>query len=112
MSMKKKDDIVIEEETYTSEEAIAKAIMTLSKTESPDLLTELNEKEIKILSRIVTYAKLFNVEILQDLTKNFMRLRVSTTRKGRTEILSIAKSAREEQEAKSKLKKLLTFGRI
>lgn len=106
------EDIKIEEETYTSEEAIAKAIMTLARTESPDLLTELNEKEIKILSRIVTYSEIFGVSILQALAKNFMRLRVSTTRKGRTEILGIAKSAREEQEAKSKLKKLLTFGRI
>jgi len=100
----------LEEEPMTSEEAMARAISKLADVKKPDVLTELNEKEIRLLTRIITIGNFFDVELMKKTAWNFMRLRVSTKRKGRAEILGVAKAAKEQEDLKSKMRNLVTLG--
>ena len=97
-------------EKTTSEEAMAKAINALTKTKFPDDLTELDEMEIRLLTRILGVGYYFDVPLLKDVGRILIRLKISKKRKGREEILGIAKAAHEQEQAKNKLKNLLTLG--
>lgn len=101
----------IEQSAETSEEAMAKAIDILSKTKYPQQLTELNEKEIRLLTSLETQAELFHSDLLKDIADNFKYLRVSTHRKGRQEILKVGAAAKEQHDATSRWRKLFTLGR-
>ncbi len=97
----------LEEDVQTSEEAAAKSISALTETKHPKQMTELNEREIKQLTPLHTLAEEFDIEILRKVTNNFEKLRVSTSRKGRQEILEVGRAARESHEQQSKWKRLL-----
>lgn len=100
----------MEEEPMTSEEAMAKAISALTKTKFPDDLTELDEIEIRLLTRIMTTGNYFDVPLLKDAARVIIRLKISKKRKGRGEIMGVARAAKEQEDAKSKLKHFLTLG--
>lgn len=99
-----------DEEILTSEEALARAVVTLADTKEPKTMTRIEEKEVKLLSALITLSGHYEIPVLDDVCTNFMRLRVSYKGLGRHEILEIAKSAREEKMEGSRLKKLLTLG--
>lgn len=114
---KKKFEPVVEEqmpvgeEMQTETEAYAKAISSLTTTNNPQILTDLGEVEIKALSALSTIYNYFDIELGKALVKNFELLRVSKARKGRSEVLSVAKGAREEKERlATRLKRLIGFG--
>src|SRR3972149_3623506 len=86
------------EEVLTTEEALAKVAMILAKTENPKLLTELSIEEIVSISVLASIAEKTENHMLKDFLNNFMYLKVSHQRKGRKELLDIAKSIREEPE--------------
>jgi uncharacterized protein involved in exopolysaccharide biosynthesis len=111
--MPKKTETPIEaldEEILTSEEALAKAVVTLSETKRPKIMTRINEKEVKVLSALVTLGNAYDVDLLNDVCLNFMNLRVSLKGMGRSEILEIAKTSRDEKAEASRLKKIFGFG--
>jgi len=97
-----------EEDITTTEEAKAKGLMYLARTERPDLLTELDDNEIRTLTVIETLAEEFNVDLYRKVAKNFKNHRVSLQRKGRAELLTIAKGPLEETRM-SKLKEMIPF---
>lgn len=105
------------EDIPTQDEAFAKTIAVFSETKQPDILTELNDNEIKLLTALLTLADYYNDQkpgsgrILELLAWNFMRLKVSKRRKGRLEIMKIAQASKEEQLQRSKWQKLMSLGR-
>jgi len=101
---------LFDETITTSEEAIAKAIMTLSQTKDPQLLTEIDDKEHRLLVSVTTLAEAFDSDLLRSVVLNFEKLKVSLHRKGRAEISGIARSKQEEDAKMSKLKRLFHWG--
>lgn len=101
----------MEDEMITSEEAIAKAVVTLSKTPDEQVMSEFRGIEVKLLTATKTIGDKYDVPSMKELVRNFGRFRVSLDRKGRGELVSLARSAREEVNAKAKLKNFLSFGR-
>lgn len=81
----------------STEEAQAKAIVQLTESPDPEVLTHLTDIEIKRLSSLSAVADLYGAEVVQTWIKKFIRLRISLQRKGRQEIVEIAKRPKIEQ---------------
>lgn len=89
-----------DEESLTQEEAFAKIAMLLGNTRSPKILTELDDREIKLAAALYAVSeKTGDTTIISFLT-NFLLLRVSNKREGRKELLEVAKSSRSESEGR------------
>ena len=99
-----------DEDILTSEEALAKATSMLADARKPKTMTRIDEQEVKLLAALVTLGFHYDIDILKNVCRNFMELRISLKGLGRQELLEIAKSAREEKMETSRLKKLLTLG--
>ena len=90
--------LVDEGEVLSPEEAIARCVMILAKTDDPSLLTELSDEEIRLLSIIGTIADKTDNEVLSGFAERYMKLRVSLERKGRAEIINVAKGGSSVEE--------------
>jgi hypothetical protein len=81
------------EDIFGTEEATAKALIELVKTERINLLTELNMEEIQalVIGEIVGehLRRTIGSTLLLDLCKLYKELKVSYNRKGRTEIVGL-----------------------
>ena len=96
----------------TTDEAIAKIGMILAESRDPMLLSEIDEHEIKACAALLVVAKKCGDHMLKEFVFNYLRLRVSKKRKGRSELLDIARSAKEVPEQRlSGLRKFFGFGR-
>jgi len=84
------------DDVTTSEEAKAKGLLFLAKTERPDLLTDLDEDEIKLITTIEALSDFFAAPLLRDITLLFKNHRVSKSRLGRSELMTISKGPTEE----------------
>ena len=89
-----------DDEGMTVDEALAKVAMILASTKDTHTLSEIDEPEIKNLSSLMVVAHKMSDDMLKQFCTNFLRLRVSKSRKGRTEMLDIARAAREIPEQK------------
>jgi len=87
---------ISDDDVTTSEEAKAKGLLFLAKTQRPDLLTDLDEDEIKLITTIEALADFFKTPLLKEITLLFKNHRVSKSRLGRSELLTIAKGPTEE----------------
>lgn len=97
------------DEGLSVDEALAKVAMLLANVKEPRVLSEVNEEEIKLCSALFVVANRMQDKMLADFLANFLLLRVSKKRKGRDELLQIAKSAREAStNMAGRLKNLLT----
>jgi hypothetical protein len=102
---------VDEEDSLTTDEALAKISILLAESKNPKLLSELSEHEIKLCAALYVIGNKFNDSMILDFLLNFLNLRVSLKRKGRDELLQIAKSAREYGDHRmSRLRNLLSIG--
>jgi hypothetical protein len=90
------DAIATESEVVSSEEAKAKAIVSLTESKDPEVLTQLEDNEIKALSTLSTIASLYSISFLDKWIGKFIRLRISLKRKGREEVVEIAKASGEQ----------------
>jgi len=97
----------IEEEVLSMEEALAKISMLLTREQKIKLLTELDDQEIRLIASTLSIAERFKLDFVKKFLHNFMLLRVSLRRKGRNEIIEIAKGIPElGEKLKSKLGKI------
>jgi hypothetical protein len=80
--------------------------MILAKTKKATLLSELSTDEINLCSQLYVISDVFDNKVLGNFLAKFLRLRVSKSRQGRKELLSIAKSIKEEPEKFSRLKRI------
>lgn len=90
------DAIATESEVVSSEEAKAKAIVSLTESKDPEVLTQLEDNEIKALSTLSTISSLYSISFLDKWINKFIRLRISLKRKGREEVVDIAKASGEQ----------------
>ena len=51
------------------------------------LKTDLNDREIKVMNKLITISDRFDLTMLNNIVERFLRMRVSKDRKGRGEIL-------------------------
>lgn len=77
---------------FGTEEAIGHGMMELFKTDKDKamLLSELDDEEILNLSLLLTWSDLIDSKALKSFCSNFLRLRVSRFRMGRSEIVRIS----------------------
>lgn len=87
-----------EEESLTSEEAFAKAVMILAETKQPKVLSEIDDAEVRYTASLFAVALATKNKMLLSFLDNFLLLRVSYRRQGRKEILEIAKAKNQEPE--------------
>ena len=98
--------------TPTKEEALGKIAMKLAETEDEKILTELKDEHIAKITSLLSVAEKYNIPIYEKICETFMRLKVSKDRKGRKELLEIAKAVRDEELGKmNKLKNLFGWRR-
>jgi hypothetical protein len=77
-------------EDYGSGESIADSMKHLSDTKKRDILTELGDRDINFLTRMLALAD--TVPIFKTVAENFMLLRISKKRASRKEITEVLKS--------------------
>lgn len=103
---------VDEDESLSVDEALARIAMLLGRTQYPKVMTELDESEIKLCAALFSVAERTRNTMILSFLENFLLLRVSHKRKGRQELLEIAKSSKESTENRwSKLKNIFTGAR-
>ena len=83
------------EDGLSIDEALAKVAMLLAQVKDPRVLSEVSEEEIKLCASLYVVAEKMEDKMLASFLLNFLMLRVSKKRKGRDELLQIARSARE-----------------
>ncbi len=93
-------DVENQDEVTTVDEAIAKIAMILGKSEKIRLLTDIDDAEIKQVAALLVVADVVKDDNLKNFCVNFMELRVSKKRKGRTELLDLAKSSGQAAQQK------------
>lgn len=95
-------------EVSSTEEAQARAIVQLTESPDPEILTQLTDIEIKRLAVLSAIADLYHSDVIKKIIEKFIRLRISYNRKGREEIVEIAKKPKIEAPNQG----LLRFGRV
>lgn len=100
-------NVDIGEDSLTLEESLAKVAMILAKTDSPKVLSEITDQEIRMAAALFVIAKRTKNEMIDQFLENFLLLRVSHKRKGREELLKIAQSAKEGSD--SRMSRLRSF---
>jgi hypothetical protein len=69
-------------------EYLAKVSMILAKTDNPKIMSDIDIREVGLVSALSTIGQVLDYEIINDFVhENFLQLRVSKDRKGRQEIL-------------------------
>ncbi|MCS7106206.1 MAG: hypothetical protein NZ942_02740 [Candidatus Aenigmarchaeota archaeon] len=89
----------------TKEEAIAKAVEALGNDDRIMLFSDLEKYEIPRLSVYYIISDRYGISWLKTYCDNELKLRVSNSRLGRKEIVSIASSKTTPEKPKSFLKK-------
>jgi len=105
----KYEDMVEESEVLSPDEAQAQIAMILAKTKQPQLLTELGDDEIKMLAILQTISSETENTVIDTFCDNFMKLRVSLNRKGRDEVISVARAqAGVEEKIKKGIRQMIS----
>jgi len=100
-----------ESEVLSPDEAHARVITELAQTKKPELMTELNNEEIKALAICKTISSATDNYVIDEFCEWFMRLRVSLGRKGRSELITVSRSPQDmEEKVKKGMMKLFTRG--
>lgn len=99
-------DMSVDEESLSREEALAKVAMSLTKDDNPQLMSDLDESEVSMLSALETVGTVTELNILNVFAKNFENLRVSKDRQGRKELLDIAVEIKRTPEKMGRFQSL------
>ena len=89
------------------DESLAQAILVFTEEERRKLMSELEHKEVFLVSILYAHAKEFNDDLLEHFLDQFLISRISKERKGRKEIVEIAKANLQKATGKGLLRKLL-----
>jgi len=67
------------------------------------LKTEISDKEIQNINRLISIADTYDIPILYDIVERFLKLRISKDRKGRGEVLNATiRDIEEKKEMREK----------
>lgn len=87
------------------EEALAKVSLILANTDKPKILSDIDIREVGYTSALSTVGEFLDIPMLNTfIHQNFLQLRVSKDRKGRNEILEIAREIRIQPEREGSLR--------
>jgi len=103
MVLKRGEDIK-ETEVFGTEEALAKISMEMLEPSADKLLTvtDVTATEIFGLPTMYALGRMFNSDMAKDWIKEFLLLRISRLRAGRTEFVIVLSGIREFAEMKKK----------
>lgn len=91
------------------DESLAQAITVLTEEERRKLMSELKNREVFLITMLYAQAQEFHDDLLLSICDNFLITRTSLDRKGRKEIVEIAKANLQKAKNMGLLKKL--FGK-
>jgi hypothetical protein len=89
-------DVMQVEEKKTLESAIFDVLKELSDKKKSDILTELSDNEIKLITRLEMISTMRNNKRYREAAEMVMKLRISKNRKSRAEIIAGIKAAHPE----------------
>lgn len=93
------------------DEALAQISLLLARVKDVTVLTDLDDNEIKDVASLMAVADRMDDDMMKKWIHYFLKLRVSKARKGRIELLEIAKASKEAMDKKlSGLNQLLGGG--
>ena len=92
------DKLAQSSEVTTPDEAIAKISMILADSKEVDILSDLTTDEVAMLSALKTVAVHTKNSLLLTFIENFLRFRISRNRKGREEIIQVARARGGDEE--------------
>jgi hypothetical protein len=89
-----------EQQTFNVEEAIGRISIILAESKNPKALSDLDDSEIRLISALIAVAESDDVkdQMLQSFISNLLVLKVSHMRKGRREIIDLARGIRDQQQ--------------
>jgi len=105
--MDKYEQMAQASEITTPDEARAKISMILAESKNAKILSDLTDKEITLLSALQTIADQTNNKLLSKFILNFLQMRISRNRKGREEIIRVARSSGEEEQMKKSFRSMI-----
>lgn len=97
-----------ESEIITHDEALAKIALILAKAENKKMLSEVSDYEAKSFASLYAVSQRTENHMLKTFLDSVLELRVSLKRKGREEMMNIARAARKEDEMQLKIRKMFS----
>lgn len=82
------------EEVYGKEEAHAKILLNLLKTEHTKLLSDIEHDDIPILTGVGIISDIIDSDIIRDAREEWLQFQVSRGRAGRQEMVTVALASR------------------
>lgn len=91
--------------SMTDENDMAKTVKELSTVEKRNILSELNDREISILTRMKSIATLTGITEFEDIVNDYMLMKISRNRQSRKEMVDVLKASliNEIEKAKNQL---------
>jgi len=99
-----------EDEVLSPEEAQARISLILAESKNLHFMTELRDDEIKLLAGLKAIAEEYGASFLDKFIQNFLEMRISLGRKGRTEIKDVARGVGSGEEKMRKGLKSMILG--
>jgi hypothetical protein len=98
----------------TQEEALAKVTVLLADKKKREVITDLNDEEIKLMSAITAVSKSYKMTMAKDFINELMLLRISKNRLGRKEIIDLSRGVQQAQamNVRSRLRRILMGGNM
>lgn len=87
-----------EQQSFNIEEAIGRISIILAESKNPKALSDLDDSEIRLISALIAVAEHINDQMVKTFIENLLVLKVSHMRKGRREIIDLARGIRDQQQ--------------
>lgn len=101
-------DIANDMRDITTDEALARVSIMLAETKHSKTLSHLSHNEVLMVAQLFAVAEKTRNKMMALFLENFLLLRVSLERKGRGELLEIAKAGQQREESKfSRLRSMI-----
>jgi hypothetical protein len=97
-----------ETEIITTDEAMAKITMELAKPSNIKAMSEVNWREVIIISALWSVANEMKDDLLKTFLTTYLELKISKERKGRGELIDMGKVGRQIEQEKGRLSRLFS----
>jgi hypothetical protein len=97
-----------ENEIITTDEAMAKITMELAKPSNIKAMSEVNWREVIIISALWSVANEMKDDLLKTFLTTYLELKISKERKGRGELIDMGKVGRQIEQEKGRLSRLFS----
>lgn len=84
--------------------------MLLAQTKRPDLLSDLEDNEIRVLAILDAISEKYELDMIQDIILNLLNFRISRDRQGRKELMSLGRQGGQPNQGQDKSLKDMVLG--